>query len=180
MVLAICGTLIEDVANNWVVLYLGRDAGAPAALAGLGLTTVLVFQFLGRLLGDPMTDRWGRERVARAGGLLIALGFALVVLTPGYVLAYAGFALAGVGCATLVPAAFAAAGRIPGLAEGTGISVLGWLMRLGFLLTSPTIGLIADGSSLRTAMVIPLAAGLVAAVMAHRTLRLARALASGA
>ena len=167
VLLAICGTLVEDVANNWVVLYLRDEAGAPLEVAGLGLTVVLVAQFVGRLLGDPMTDRWGRDAVARAGGLLIAAGAALAALAPAYPLAFAGFALAGFGSATLVPAAFAAAGRIPGLPEGTGISVLGWLMRLGFLLTSPAIGGLSDATSLRTAMILPVAAGLVAALLAH-------------
>ncbi|MCH1865899.1 MFS transporter [Nocardioides sp. CFH 31398] len=168
VVVAVCGTLVEDVANNWAVLYLGGEAGAPAGVAALGLTVVLGAQFVGRLVGDPLTDRFGRDAVARAGGLLIALGAALAALSPAYPVAFAGFALAGFGCATLVPAAFAAAGRIPGLAEGTGIAIIGWLMRLGFLLTSPAIGVISESTSLRTALVVPLVAGLVAALLAHR------------
>ena len=166
-VLAICGTLVEDVANNWAVLYLGAVTDAPTALAGLGLTTVLVAQFVGRLLGDPMTDRWGRARVARAGGLLIAAGALLVAASPVYALVFVGFALTGFGCATLVPAAFAAAGRVPGLPEGTAIAILGWLMRLGFLVTSPSIGRLSDITSLRTAMLIPVAAGVAAALIAQ-------------
>ncbi|MGK2876434.1 MAG: MFS transporter [Nocardioides sp.] len=168
--LAICGTLIEDVANNWAVLYLTEETEAPTALAGLGLTVALASQFVGRMLGDPMTDRWGRAAVARSGGLVIAAGALLIVLAPSYLVAFAGFALAGFGSATLVPAAFAAAGRIPGLAEGTGIAILGWLMRLGFLLTSPIIGWVSDLSSLRVAMLIGVGAGLLAVLVA-RSLR---------
>lgn len=172
--LACCGTLVEDVANNWAVLYLGHVAEAPAAIAGLGVTTVLLAQFVGRLLGDPMTDRWGREPVARTGGLLIAAGAALTMLAPVYPVAFLGFALTGLGCATLVPAAFAAAGRIPGLPEGTAIAVIGWLMRVGFLVTSPLVGWISDLSSLRVAMLLPLAAGVAAAILSHNTLRARR------
>lgn len=171
VILAICGTLIEDIANNWAVLYLGQVIEAPTAIAGLGLTVVLVAQFIGRLLGDPLTDRWGRAEVARAGGGLIAFGALLVAIAPGYPLALAGFALTGLGCATLVPAAFAAAGRIPGLPEGTGIAALGWLMRLGFLFTSPAVGGLSDLTSLRTAMLIPVGAGVVAAAIAHTRAR---------
>ncbi|MXG88272.1 MFS transporter [Nocardioides sp. YIM 123512] len=166
--LAICGTLVEDVANNWAVLYLGTVVDAPVAIAGLGVSAVLVAQFVGRLTGDPLTDRWGRDRVARAGGLLIAAGALVVVGAPVWPVALAGFALTGLGCATLVPAAFAAAGRVPGLPEGTGIAMLGWLMRLGFLVTSPAIGGLSDLTSLRWAMLVPVAAGLVAATLAHR------------
>lgn len=174
VVIAVCGTLVEDVANNWAVLYLGGEAGAPAGVAALGLTVVLGAQFVGRLVGDPLTDRYGRDAVARTGGLLIALGAAMAALSPAYPVAFAGFALAGFGCATLVPAAFAAAGRIPGLAEGTGIAIIGWLMRLGFLLTSPAIGVISESTSLRVALVVPLVAGLVAALLAQRMARAAR------
>ncbi|MCM3556553.1 hypothetical protein M3697_15815 [Janibacter melonis] len=71
------------------------------------------------------------------------------------------------GSATLVPAAFAAAGRVPGLPEGTGIAVLGWLMRIGFLVTSPAIGSVADLTSLRAGLLVPVVAGLVAAAVAH-------------
>jgi len=171
VLLAICGTLMEDVANNWVVLFLGRETSAPAVLAGLGLTVVLVSQFVGRLLGDPMTDRWGRGAVARNGGLLAALGMVLVVVGLPYPFAFLGFALMGFGSATLVPAAFAAADRVPGLPVGTGVALLGWLMRLGFLATSPVIGLLSDSTSLQVAMVVPLGAGVVAALLAERTRR---------
>ncbi|WP_198671420.1 MFS transporter [Desertihabitans aurantiacus] len=169
VVLAICGTLVEDIANNWAVLFFRTEASAADAVAGLALTVVLAAQFVGRLLGDPMTDRWGRAAVARAGGLLIAGGMLLVVLPVAYPLSMAGFALMGFGSATLVPAAFAAADRVPGLAVGTGIALLGWLMRLGFLLTSPVVGAVSDLVDLRTAMLLPLAAGVVAAVLAHRS-----------
>ncbi|NAZ77987.1 MFS transporter, partial [Kineococcus sp. T13] len=178
VVLAICGTLVEDVANNWAVLFVRTRTGAPDAVAGLALSVALLAQFAGRLLGDPVTDRWGRAAVARAGGLVVAAGAALVVLSPAPAPAFAGFALAGLGCATLVPAAFAAAGRVPGLPEGTGIAVLGWLMRIGFLVTSPAVGALSELTDLRTALLVPVAAGLLAALVA-RALRPAAAGAAG-
>jgi MFS family permease len=178
VLLAICGTLIEDIANNWAVLFMRDETSAPLAVAGLAITVMVGAQFVGRLLGDRMTDRWGRERVARAGGLLIAVGMAVAAVSPNAAVALTGFALAGFGSATLVPAAFAAADRVPGLSPGTGVAMLGWLMRLGFLFTSPSVGALSDASDLRVALVIPVGAGVVAAVMAHlalRRLRTARA-----
>ena len=168
VLLAICGTLVEDVANNWSVLFLRTETDAPLAVAGLGVSVMLIAQFVGRLCGDPMTDRWGRDRVARAGGLLIALGALVAIVAPAYPVTVAGLALSGFGSATLVPAAFAAAGRVPGLPEGTGIAVLGWLMRIGFLITSPVVGIVSDATTLRVAWLVPLLAGLVAAGLAER------------
>ncbi|MET0820267.1 MAG: MFS transporter [Aeromicrobium sp.] len=171
VLLAICGTLIEDIANNWAVLFMRDETSAPVAVAGLAISVMIGAQFVGRLLGDRMTDRWGRERVARAGGVLIALGMAMAAVSPTAAVALAGLALAGFGSATLVPAAFAAADRVPGLPAGTGVAMLGWLMRLGFVFTSPAVGGLSDLTSLRFAFVIPVAAGLVAALMAHLALR---------
>ena len=168
VLLAICGTLVEDVANNWSVLYLQTETDAPLAVAGLGVSVMLAAQFVGRLCGDRMTDRWGRDPVARTGGLLIALGALVAILAPVYPVTLVGLAMSGFGSATLVPAAFAAAGRVPGLPEGTGIAILGWLMRIGFLITSPLVGLVSDASSLKVAWLVPLLAGLVAAALAER------------
>lgn len=173
-VLAICGTLIEDVANNWVTLFLSTEAGAAIGVAGLGYTIVLLSQFVGRIVGDPMTDRWGRGAVARLGGALVAVGALIVVAVPGPAAPFVGFALMGFGSATLVPAAFAAAARIPGFAHGSGIALLGWLMRLGFLGTSPLIGVLSDAVGLRLAMLVPVCAGLAAATIAHLVWRTRR------
>ena len=73
-----------------------------------------------------------------------------------------------------VPAAFAAADRVPGLAPGTGVALLGWLMRLGFLFTSPAVGGLSEVTDLRTALLIPVAAGVVAVGLAHRAARSAQ------
>ena len=171
VLLAICGTLIEDIANNWAVLFMRDETNAPVAVAGLAISVMIGAQFVGRLLGDWMTDRWGRERVARAGGVLIALGMLAAAVGPTAAVALAGLALAGFGSATLVPAAFAAADRVPGLPAGTGVAMLGWLMRLGFVFTSPAVGALSDLTSLRIALVIPVGAGVVAAAMAHLAVR---------
>lgn len=168
VVLAICGTLVEDVANNWAILYLEQIVDAPTVVAGMTLTAVLAAQLIGRVLGDPMTDRWGRGRVASGGGALVTVGALLVILAPIYPLAFLGFVVTGFGSATLIPAAFAGAGRTPGLRQGTGIARLGWFMRLGFLVTSPAIGWLSEITNLRTAMLIPAAAGLLAASLARR------------
>lgn len=167
-VLAIAGTLVEDVANNWVTLYLNRDMGVAIGLAGMGFAVMLGAQFVGRILGDPMTDRWGRSAVARTGGFMIAAGGLLAVVAPAWWIAMAGFALAGFGSATLVPAAFAAADALPGVPHGTGVAMVGWWMRLGFLLTSPAIGVVADAAGLRAGLLLLVGAGVVALVLAHR------------
>jgi hypothetical protein len=85
------------------------------------------------------------------------MGFAIAIPTvPGTI---AGFAAAGLGVATLVPAAMQEADELPGLRRGTGLTVVSWLMRLGFLLSPPLVGLVADAAGLRVGLLIVPIAG---------------------
>lgn len=166
VVLAIAGGLIEDVAFNWSALHLRQSVGASLGVAGLGASVVLGAQTIGRLLGDPATDRWGAVSVIRAGGVMILLGGLLVVFSPVASAVMVGYALCGYGCATIVPTAYAAAGRLPGLPEGSGITYISWLMRVAFLLTSPIVGAVSDLTSLRVALGILVLSGLAIVLLA--------------
>ena len=159
-VLAIAGALVEDIGFNWSAVYLVQTVGVTAGVAGFGYTVMLGAQFVGRVLGDPATDRWGRVTVMRAGGVMIAVGGLLIVGVPSLATVMIGYALAGFGCATVIPAAYAAAGRLPGLPEGAGITLVSWLLRAGFLLCSPIIGTVSDLTNLRVSLVLLILAGL--------------------
>ena len=165
-VIAMAGVMVEDAGMNWSAVYLNAELGAPLATAGLGLVALMAAQFVGRVLGDPLTDRWGRVAVARAGAALSALGLLVVVLAPVPAVGVAGYAVAGLGCATLVPAAFHAADDIPGLRTGTGLALVSWLMRISFLSLSPAIGVLSDAVGLRAALVVVPVFALVAALTA--------------
>lgn len=93
-------------------LYLVQVVGATAAFGGIGYTVMIGAQFIGRLLGDPATDRWGSVAVIRMGGAMIAVGGVLVIAFPVAPVVMVGYALCGYGCATVVPTAYAAAGRL--------------------------------------------------------------------
>lgn len=162
VIVAIAGTLVEDAGFSWAALYLGGDLGAAPAIAATGLIALVAAQFVGRLAGDPLVDRFGQRAVARVGGVIIALGMGAALLFPSVPGTIAGFAAAGLGVATLVPAAMAAADELPGLRRGTGIAIVSWLMRLGFLASPPVIGALSETFGLQAALLIVPAAGLVA------------------
>lgn len=180
VVLAICGALIEDTAMNWVSLFLQREVGLTAGLAGLGFALTFGAQFVGRIIGDPLTDRLGANRVAMLGGACAVLGLALAFAAPWAIAAVIGFALMGFGCATMVPAAFAGSDETPGLPHGTGVAIVSWLMRGGFLIAAPAFGAVSDATNLRVALSVPGAAALVALVVAGLLVRRGRAGADGA
>ncbi|TDN77607.1 MULTISPECIES: MFS transporter [Pseudonocardia] len=159
------GTIVEDAGATWAAVYL-QGLGAGAAVAGLGFVALQGCQFVGRLIGDRMVDRFGQRAVTRAGGGLVLAGMGTALAFPTVPGTVAGFGIAGFGVATLVPAAMTAADRIPGLAPGTGLTVVTWLMRVGFLLSPPVIGVIADAAGLRTGLLIVPLAGLVVLFLA--------------
>ncbi|WP_187976508.1 MFS transporter [Mycetocola sp. JXN-3] len=162
VVIAIAGTLVEDAGSTWAAVYLGNNLGAPAAIAATGFVALVGAQFIGRLLGDRLVDRFGQRNVARVGGLITAIGMGTALAFPSIPGTIAGFAAAGFGVATLVPAAMQQADELPGLRAGTGVTVVSWLMRLGFLVSPPLVGLIADNSSLRFGLLVVPIAGILA------------------
>lgn len=158
VLIAIAGTTVEDAGFSWSALYLGTDLGAPAPLAAAGLIALVGAQFVGRMVGDPLVDRFGQRSVARAGGLIAAVGMGAALLAPSVPGTIAGFAAAGFGVATLVPAAMAEADELPDLRHGTGLTLVSWLMRLGFLASPPIVGAVSESIGLGGALwVIPLA-----------------------
>jgi hypothetical protein len=68
--------------------------------------------------------------------------------------------------ATVVPAAFHAADNVRGLRPSTGLTVVTWLMRVGFLTAPPLVGALADATSLRIGLLIVPVAGLVIMIAA--------------
>lgn len=165
-ILAVAGVIPEDVTFNWSTVYLVEIFGVPVASAGVAITVMLVSQVLGRFISDPLSDRFGAAQVTCVGAGVVALGSLLVWLTPLPALVYVGLILTGLGCAPIVPMAYAAAGRVPGVAAGTGITLVGFTMRVGFALNSPIMGGISELAGLRMAFIVPVLAGLVAAYLA--------------
>jgi MFS family permease len=164
-VLATCGAFVEDAGSSWSALYLREEIAVGAATAGLGFVALQGAMTVGRLTGDRVVDRFGQRRVARVGGVLVAAGMGLALGLPSLATTLAGFALAGLGVATLVPAVYAAADELPGLRSGVGLTLVNWLLRVGFLLSPPLVGAIADATSLRVGLLTVVAAGVLTLVL---------------
>ena len=158
-ILAFCCTFAEGAAADWSAVYLAGPLEAGVGTAALGFAAFSVTMAVFRLLGDPLVLRWGPVALIRRGGLLAAggLGLALVIGRP--VVAIAGFACMGAGLAAVVPVVFRAAGSIPGIPAGTGIAALTTIGYSAFLLGPPTIGFLAEATTL------PIALALVAVLL---------------
>lgn len=166
VILAIAGALVEDAGSSWATVYLRDGMGSLGAIAASGYIAMVGFQFVGRLVGDRLVDRFGERAVARAGGLIIAVGMGAALAFPSVPGTISGFAAAGFGVATLVPATMHGADQLPGLRPGTGLTVVTWLMRVGFVSSPPVVGLIADATSLRVGLLVVPIAGVAVMLLA--------------
>ena len=167
VIIASAGAVVEDSGSSWSAIYLSGSLGASAFMAGAGFVALQGMQFVGRILGDRLVDRFGQRTVARAGGLIVLLGMGFALSFPTVLGSVIGFGLAGLGVATLIPAAMHTADELQGLRPGAGLTIISWLLRLGFLLSPPVVGAIADASSLRLGLLVVPIAGLLVIIFAR-------------
>jgi hypothetical protein len=167
-IIAICGSAVEDIANNWAGLAAVEFADVQAASAGIAFSIVIGSQCLGRFTGDLLVTRFGAGVIGRMGGGLIALAGIGIVSAQEPVLLLIAMGTLGFGTATLVPGALNAASRLPGIGRAGGVTLVNWLMRVGFLGTSPLVGVIAAGAGLRWGLGLLVVVGVLTMVFAHR------------
>lgn len=161
VIIAIAGATVEDAGSTWATLYLRDSLGAPGAVAVFGYVALVGFMFIGRTIGDRLVDRFGERSVARAGGFIAAAGMGAALAFPTVPGTIAGFAAAGFGVATLIPAAMHAADQLPGMRPGSGLTAVTWLMRVGFFGAPLIVGAVADATSLRIGLLSVVAAGVL-------------------
>ncbi len=150
--------VVEVVAADWGGVFLHGVLGASTSLAAAAVAAFMLPHFLVRLLGDPLVDR-SSTRVVLAGSLgLSAAGLAVVAASTSAPLAFAGFAVAGGGIGLVVPVAFSAAGRVPGVAAGSGVSTAAGLSYFAWVAAPPLVGGLSAGAGLRAALLVAPAA----------------------
>ncbi|MGB3762628.1 MAG: MFS transporter [Ornithinimicrobium sp.] len=165
-VVCLGGALAEGSANDWLAILLVDVQEAPAALGALALTAFNLAMMTGRLLGSPAIDRFGRERVVQAGGLLATLGILLASQVPSLPVALMGGLIWGLGVSTIFPAAISAAGEIAGRGNRA-ITVVSTIAYGAFLFGAPTIGILAEAFGLSRALFVVIAFLIVMMVLAR-------------
>lgn len=142
-VFIVLAVVVEDVPSRWSSVYLSA-VGATGGLVSLGLVAFTSAQTVGRFVGDRLVDRFGDVAVTRwgMGATAVVLGAALVQGgTWAYVVACV---VVGFGVAPLFPAAIHAAAHVPGVRPATGVAVVSWLSRVGFLAAPLVVGSLAE------------------------------------
>jgi len=163
--MAIGGMIVEDGGITWSTFYFTNDIEAPTAVVGFGLIAFLSGHFLARLVGDALINRFGQRAVTRVSAVIMIVGMGTSLAFPSVVGSIIGFAAAGAGVATLIPAAMVAANELPGFRAGTGLTRVTWLMRIGAFSSPLIVGAVADQFGLRVGLVLIPLVGLIVLVL---------------
>ncbi|MFI9843880.1 MFS transporter [Nonomuraea sp. NPDC051941] len=165
---AFAGHLSEGAAIDWAALHARWVLDTDPAMAPLAYTIFSVAMTTVRLLGDPIRARLGSVRTIQLAGVFATAGYILVLVSPAVggilqiVCAWTGWALAGVGLATVVPVLFSAVGAAGGRV-GRALAMVTAFGYSGLLLGPAVLGYVAEASSLPVALIIP---AVLAAVVA--------------
>jgi MFS family permease len=143
-VCALFGMVPEGATIDWSAIYLRSELGADVAMSGFAFAAFSAVMALFRFLGDGIRDRLGAVRTLRLSALAGIGALTIVGLAPNLTVAILGFALLGIGLSNIAPIAFSAAGNVPGLKPGVGISMATTIGYSGILIAPSAIGYLAE------------------------------------
>lgn len=149
-IMALCSMVPEGAVLDWAAVYLQKEMGASLSLAGWGFAACAATMAVMRFLGDILRQRLGAVSMLRISALLAMAGLGIAGMADQPLLAIVGFGFAGLGIANLVPIAFSAAGNLPLMAPGVGLSVVTMMGYSGILLAPGSIGFLAEEMSFST------------------------------
>ena len=134
----------EGVVIDWSALYLNKELGSTLTISAFAAGAMHGAMTIMRLFGDGIRDRFGAVRTMQVSGVIAFVGMLIAGFAPNAYVAIAGFALSGVGISNMVPIAFSAAGNLPGMAKGVGLSVVTVMGYSGTLFLPTLFGFVAE------------------------------------
>ena len=162
--MAFLGMIVEGSMVDWSTLYLTQRANATQQVAPLGIASLQGAMLVARWFGDMARTRWGARKLLFGGSLLAGASLTAALLIGGVVPALVGFALFGIGVATVSPCVYAAGAREGGVA----LAAVMTLGALGFLVGPLVIGAVAQATNLSWGMGVVAAAAFALALMSRR------------
>lgn len=147
-IMALFCMIPEGAILDWGALYLRNELAASVSLSGFAFAAFSLTMAVMRFAGDLIRDRFGAVTTLRVCAVISILGLLVIGFALSTPMAIAGFALTGIGISNIVPIAFSAAGNLPGMAAGVGLSVVTTMGYSGILVAPSAIGFIAEHTGL--------------------------------
>ncbi|MBB3165673.1 MFS family permease [Rhizobium laguerreae] len=143
--------LIEGAILDWGALLLTLEGRVPPEQGGLGYMMFAIAMTAGRLIGDSVTAKFGDFSVLFVGGLVAVAGIAVVLASPFYLGAMAGFVLIGLGSSNVAPVFFRLAGAQKAMPANLAITAVTSMGYAGILIGPAAVGFVANHTGLPNA-----------------------------
>ncbi|TFB91385.1 MFS transporter [Cryobacterium sp. HLT2-28] len=158
-------TFAEGSANDWLALASVDGHGLSNTEGAIVFGVFVAAMTVGRVLGGPVIDRFGRVPVLRACAVLGVLGLLLFILAPSHALLYCGTVLWGLGASLGFPVGMSAAADDTKNAAAR-VSAVAMIGYFAFLVGPPVLGLLGQAWGILNALflilVLMVLAGLAA------------------
>ncbi len=168
--LILCAAICEGGMFDWSGIYFQEVIGAEVFTSGYLI--FMTCMAISRFLTDKVANKIGVRKIYLISSLFLASGLALAISLPYFWTAMIGFAMVGIGTASIVPVTFLMVGRIKKYSPGMTISILSTYGLIGIFIGPPMIGYIAHASSLRVSFIVVAIVGLLMIPVSRRFFRL--------
>ena len=158
-------TFAEGSANDWLALASVDGHGLSNTDGAIVFGVFVAAMTVGRVIGGPVLDRFGRVLVLRACAGIGIVGLVLFILAPNTPLVYLGTILWGIGASLGFPVGMSAAADDTknAAARVSAVAIIGYF---AFLIGPPVLGLLGEAwgilNALYLILVLMVLAGLAA------------------
>ena len=155
----------DGAIEGYAALFLRDVLESGALLTGVALAAFHTASLVGRLVfSRPASER----QVLTIAGLLASAAMAVVVFAGSAAVAAGGLLVVGFALAPVVPTALSIAGRNAPGRSATAVSLVTTVGYGAFVLGPPAVGVLAELTSLRTALIPVVASTATIALLARR------------
>lgn len=145
-VIAAAAAFNEAASQGWAAIFVERVRDGTPFLAGLAPAAYTLGLSAGRLLAHAVEHRIRAMPTVRIAAVAAAIGFAGVAAGGPVPLTLIAFFIAGAGVGPVEPAVFrAVATRNDGQGSGPALAAVTSVAYLGYLLSPPALGFVAEG-----------------------------------
>jgi len=170
-IIGFCSMTGEGSMVDWSAIYTNTVVGMTKAFSALAMGVFATAMTLGRLFGDRLIDRLGKNTILVSSCSLSIAGLALTLSWVSAPTALVGFFLVGAGLSNVVPLTYSIAGNIPGIDPTAGIAIASTIGYSGFFVGPPVIGYLGDAFGLRIGLCFTLVLFFIALLVIFRLIR---------
>lgn len=155
--IAFCAAVCEGGMFDWSGIYFKEVIKTP--IFTYGYLTFMTFMAGFRFLSGTIISKIGMRKNFAFSALSILSGVVLAISLPNFWCGLIGFALIGLGTASVVPMVYALAGKSTKYSAGMALSIITTYTISGMLIGPPIIGYISHALSLRVSFILFAVAG---------------------